>query len=430
VCKLSHFDDKNEIKDTNDNNELESNHEDNSTEINYSDEDFVIEENVEQTVSKYELSEELERLQANFNKQVKKRFISGTLAGVILGSAITFGATYAFLPNILSIRGISFSGNVQEITINPTQDLTVYSAVARKVMPSVVGITTIALQRDQFYGVRQVSGVGTGVIVDARGYILTNSHVIGDGNVEEVIVLLNDGKQLKAEVLWNEISLDLAIIKVEGQDLTVAELGDSDLTEVGEIAIAIGNPLGLTFERTLTQGVISGLNRTITVDAAGETIENLMQTDASINPGNSGGPLLNAKGQVIGINTAKISTGEGLGFAIPINIAKPIVDQFIEKGEFTRVYLGIQGVNIDVFESATRQEAPVDSGVYVIQIIEDSVATKYGIQPNDVIIKIGEDKITRMSNLVRSIYKYRPGDETTITVIRNNQEVEIDIVFE
>jgi S1-C subfamily serine protease len=331
---------------------------------------------------------------------------------------------------MLNQRGISFNNAQQQITINPTQDLTVYSAVAKKVMPSVVGITTVALQRDQFYGVREVAGVGTGVIVDARGYILTNSHVVGDGNVEEVMVLLSDGNQLKAEVLWNETSLDLAIIKVEGENLSVAELGDSEEVEVGEIAIAIGNPLGLTFERTLTQGVISGLNRTIVVDAAGETIENLMQTDASINPGNSGGPLLNDQGQVIGINTAKISTGEGLGFAIPINIAKPIVDQFIEKGEFTRVYLGIQGVNMDVFESVTRQKAPVASGVYVAQVIENSVSTKYGIQPNDIIIKIGDDKISRMSNLVRSIYKYRPGDKTTVTVVRNDQEIEIDIVFE
>lgn len=370
-----------------------------------------------------------EEPQRSMKKHRKNRGIISVLIGAILGSVITLGATYAFLPEILKMRGISFSGAQQEITINPTGDLNVYSAVAKKAMPSVVGITTVALQRDWFFGEREVSGVGTGVIVDARGYILTNSHVVGDGNVKEVTVLLNDGRQLKADVLWSEKSLDLAIIKVEGDNLAVAELGDSDQIEVGEIAIAIGNPLGLSFQRSLTQGVISGLNRTITDSSTRDTIENLIQTDASINPGNSGGPLLNAKGQVIGINTAKISSGEGLGFAIPINTAKPIVDQFIEKGEFKRVYLGIQGVDIDVFERATGVDLKAEQGVYVVEVTEDSAALRAGIRPTDIIVKIGDDHINRMSNLVRTIYKYRPGDKTTVTVLRNNEEVKLDLTF-
>lgn len=356
------------------------------------------------------------------------KLISMVLIGAILGSAITFGTVYNFLPEILNMRGIALSNSEQEITINPSEDLTVYSAVAQKVMPSVVGITTVELQQNWFYGVQEVPGVGTGVIIDSRGYILTNSHVIGDGNAEEIKVLLNDGRQLEAEVLWHETSLDLAVIKVEGDNLKPAELGNSDETEVGEIAIAIGNPLGLTFERTLTQGVISGLNRTINVGNGG-SIENLIQTDASINPGNSGGPLLNSKGEVIGINTAKVSSGEGLGFAIPINIAKPIVDQFIENGEFTRVYLGIQGIDVDSFEAATGMKLPIDEGVYVFRVTEDSSALEYGINPGDIILKLGDDEINNMSSLTRAIYKYRPGDETTVTVLRNDKEIEIDIVF-
>lgn len=398
--------------------------------MNPFDDEDKIKSDEEKQVLENTSDQEMLAFKDGFRKDSRKRFISGTIAGIILGSAITLGATYAFLPEMLSMRGISIGGIGQPITINPSNDLTVYTAVAKKAMPSVVGITTVTLQRDWYSNVRKVPGVGTGVVVDQRGYILTNSHVVGDGNAEEVMVLFNDGKQLKAEVLWNEKSLDLAIIKVEGDNFLAAELGDSDNTEVGEIAIAIGNPLGLTFERSLTQGIISGLNRNITVDNAGTTIENLMQTDASINPGNSGGPLLNSKGQVIGINTAKISTGEGLGFAIPINTAKPIVDQFIEKGEFTRVYLGIQGVEIEVYEGATGKKAASDYGVYVVQLQENSVATKYGIQNEDIIIKVGEDKITRMSNLIRSLYKYRPGDKTTVTVIREGKETKIDIVFD
>ncbi len=370
----------------------------------------------------------------NSQKNVRRKgrsVISIVLIGAILGSAITLGITYAFLPDILNSRGIFLdrTPRQQQITINPAEDYTVYSAVAKKAMPSVVGITTVELHRDWPFGLREVSGVGTGVIIDKRGYILTNSHVVRDGKAREVKVLLSDGEQLKAEVLWSETSLDLAIIKVEGNNLSVAELGDSDEIEVGEIAIAIGNPLGLNFQRSLTQGVISGLNRTITDRASGITIENLIQTDASINPGNSGGPLLNSKGQVIGINTAKITSGEGLGFAIPINTAKPIVDQFIEKGEFTRVYLGIQGVDLDYFETITGVKLPVDNGVYVFQVEGNTVASKYGIKVGDIIIKIDDTDINKRSDLIRTIYKYRPGEKATITVIRENKEVKIDVVF-
>ncbi len=367
-------------------------------------------------------------------KRRGRSFISMVLIGAILGSAITLGITYVLLPDILSSRGIHL-GDIsppqqQHITINPSEDHTVYSAVAKKAMPSVVGITTVELQGDWLFGMREVAGVGTGVIIDKRGYILTNSHVVRDGNAKEVKVLLSDGRQIAAEVLWNEKSLDLAIIKVGGNNLPVAELGDSDEIEVGEIAIAIGNPLGLSFQRSLTQGVISGLNRTIEDSISGTSIENLIQTDASINPGNSGGPLLNSRGQVIGINTAKVTSGEGLGFAIPINTAKPIVDQFIEKGEFTRVYLGIQGADIDAVETLTGVRLPVDNGVYVFQITENTVATKYGIMVGDIIIKVGDADVNRRNDLVRAIYKYRPGEETTITVLRENREIKIDVVFD
>ncbi|AOY78240.1 2-alkenal reductase [Clostridium formicaceticum] len=347
--------------------------------------------------------------------------------GAVLGSAISLAVTYMYLPEILQ-QGGTINLPAPNVTIEPQQDLTVYTAVAEKAMPSVVGITTVTLQRDVFFGTRRASGLGTGVIVDARGYILTNSHVVGDGDVEEVMVLLHDGTRLPAEVLWYERTLDLAIIKVEGGNLTPAELGNSDELKVGEIAVAIGNPLGLNFERTLTQGVISGLNRSIPL-GQGQTIEDLIQTDASINPGNSGGPLLNALGQVIGINTAKIQTGEGLGFAIPINTAKPIVDQFIEKGEFTRVLLGIRGINADAFEGFTGTRLAVETGVYVVEIEANSVAERYDLRPGDVVIGIGEHKVETMGHLIRELYRYRPGDATTIQIVRNEREMEIEVVL-
>ncbi|KAB3532175.1 serine protease HtrA [Alkaliphilus serpentinus] len=350
------------------------------------------------------------------------------LIGALLGSGITMGAGYYYLPEVLNMRGISLAGNQQQITIEPTEDLTVYTAVAKKAMPSVVGITSTTLQQTVF-GVRKAPSLGTGVIVDDRGYILTNSHVVGDGDVEEIMVILHDGQQLPAKVIWNEISLDLAVIKVEAENkLPVAELGDSDSLEVGEIAVAIGNPMGLNFERTLTQGVISGLNRIIQMET--DTIENLIQTDASINPGNSGGPLLNARGQVIGINTIKVRTGEGLGFAIPINTAKPIVEQIIETGEFTRVYLGITPINVEDFENATGVDLSIDSGIYVVRVFEDSPAERFGLLAGDVILKIGEAEVKTVGSLLRELYRYRPGDEVVLTVNRGNEEVEIEITFD
>ncbi|SMP58729.1 serine protease HtrA [Anoxynatronum buryatiense] len=354
------------------------------------------------------------------------------LAAVLAGAVLSFALFYAMLPTLLQVRGIATGGGNQgsSVVIQPHEDLTVYSAVAQKAMPSVVGITTVQMQQGFFSGPQRSEGLGTGVIVDERGYILTNSHVIRDGQADEVMVLLHDGSQLPAEVLWFEQSMDLAVIKIEGAvDLVPAELGNSDELIVGEIVVAIGNPLGLNFERTLTQGVISGLNRSIAV-SQNQIIDNLIQTDASINPGNSGGPLLNARGQVIGINTAKIQTGEGLGFSIPINTSKPIVDQFIERGEFRRVYLGIRGFNAENVEDATGVPLSVDKGVYIVEVVPESAAEVADLRPGDVVIALGDQPVQTMGELIRELYKYRPGDETTVTYLRNTREETVTIVLQ
>ena len=360
-------------------------------------------------------------------KESKIKIITIALVSALVGSLLSLSTVYFFLPEILQHRGVFTGSNLQSIVIEPRHDVTIYTAVAQKAMPSVVGITTITTQTDRFFGTRRTPSLGTGVIVDERGYILTNSHVVGDGNADEVSVLFYDGSRLNAEVLWFDKTLDLAVIKVDGSGFISAELGDSDGLEVGEIAIAIGNPLGLNFERTLTQGVISGLNRSIATQT--HTIDNLIQTDASINPGNSGGPLLNHKGQVIGINTAKIGGGEGLGFAIPINTAKPIVDQFIEKGEFTRVYLGIRGVNVSEFEAMTGSKLQAETGIYVFEIMENSVAEKHDLRAGDVIVGINSNKTNTMGDLIRELYKYRPGDEINVNILRNGRSETITVKF-
>ncbi|KXG77477.1 serine protease HtrA [Thermotalea metallivorans] len=323
------------------------------------------------------------------------------------------------------LQGADTDLQSQIVMIAKEEHLDGIPAVVKKAMPSVVGVTTVTVEEDRFFGLRKGRSVGTGVIVDSRGYILTNSHVVNDGRTHEVTILLHDGKDMKAEVLWCDPTLDLAVLKVDGQNLPVATLGNSDRIVVGETAIAIGNPLGLAFERTVTAGIISGLERSIPVSDF-HSIEGLIQTDASINPGNSGGPLLNGKGEVIGINTAKIRSGEGLGFAIPINIAKPIVDEFIAKGEFTKVYLGMKGVNAQQYARNYGSILGAKEGVLVYQVVPNGPASKAGMQAGDVITAINGEKVPSMTRLARILYKYRPGDKIKIEVVRNGQLVTLE----
>ena len=233
----------------------------------------------------------------SYNKPPKKRsffsyFIVGLIGAIIGGVLSVYVApTYLYgkilpMPEIFVRRE---TGPINEINITPTEDISTVTAVAKKTIGSVVGITTVQEIRE-FFWARDAEGVGSGVIIDSDGYILTNSHVIGDGNAKSITVLIENRDKMPGKVLWYDAALDLAIVKVDARDLPVADLGDSDLLEVGQLAIAIGNPLGLDFQRSVTSGVISGLHRSIRVDQY-NVIEDLIQTDASINPGNSGGPL-------------------------------------------------------------------------------------------------------------------------------------------
>lgn len=313
------------------------------------------------------------------------------------------------------------------INITSVENIDTVAAVARKAVSSVVGITSVQMQRELFW-TRPVEGLGSGVVVNSNGYILTNSHVIGDGEAKDINVLFESGEQMEGKVLWFDPALDLAIVKVNATGIVSADLGNSDLLEVGQLAVAIGNPLGLDFQRTVTSGVISGLHRSVKVDQY-TVIEDLIQTDASINPGNSGGPLLNSKGEVIGINTAKIQTGEGLGFSIPINIVKPIVKEVIDKGKFNNVYIGFQGREVEVYERQYGVDLKADSGVVVIEILPDSPAASSDLKPLDIIIKIDNEPVESRINLRKLLYNYRVGDKATLTVNRDGKEIKIPITF-
>jgi len=357
--------------------------------------------------------------------------IVAIIAAVIGGLITSYIAPNYLYGKILPLPDIyknpSAGGNINEIQISPTDDINTVSAVAKKGVGSVVGITTVVVQREWFWE-RPSEGVGSGVVISSDGYILTNSHVIGDGEARSINVLFENGDTIDGEVLWHDSALDLAIVKANVGDAQVAELGDSDNLEVGELAVAIGNPLGLDFQRSVTSGVISGLHRSIKADEI-NVIEDLIQTDASINPGNSGGPLLNNKGEVIGINTAKIQTGEGLGFAIPINTVKPIVDEVIEHGEFKNVYIGFEGMDLKVYERRENKELNVDSGVVVENIIPNSPAAEAGLKSQDIILSTDGNSVESMIGLRKILYNYTIGDKAVLKINRNGKEMDLEVKF-
>ena len=383
--------------------------------------------------SETETDEEPEQNTSSSPQHKKKRPKAKKVIAVILIVVLCAGAGFGGGLAAITLSGYTIQGD--NITINPDDSVNTAEAIATKVLPSVVGISTSTKVTYQSWNGQEEglqSGVGTGIIIDEDGYILTNSHVVSDGTAETITVGLSDGRELSGKVLWNDKSIDLAIVKIEATGLTAAELGDSDEINIGSYAVAIGNPLGLDFERSVTAGVISGLNRTITVsDGQTETtMDNLIQTDAAINSGNSGGPLLNAKGQVIGINSAKAQTGEGLGFAIPINTAIPIIESVLESGSFQRVYLGIKGGSVAEYQAAyPDQKLASDTGVIVTDFLTNSPAKAAGLEKGDIIVAVNDDAIENMTDLISTLLKYQSGDKVNVKVVRGDETMTIKVTL-
>ncbi|OGO79329.1 MAG: hypothetical protein A2Y23_00900, partial [Clostridiales bacterium GWB2_37_7] len=251
---------------------------------------------------------------------------------------------------------------------------------------------------------------------------VTNAHVVGT-NPRELTVYFMDGQEMTAQILWQDTTLDMAVIKVDAKNLPYVELGDSDKIDVGETAIAIGNPLGLRYERTVTQGIVSGLNRSIRVSER-DIMEDLIQTDAAINPGNSGGPLINSEGLIIGINTAKASA-EGLGFAIPVNIAKPIVRQLIEEGKFEATYMGIGLLDREI-AGYLDTNIVIKKGIYITSVLAGYAADKAGLKPEDLITHVDNIEVNTMIKFKSILYSKKPGDKVTIRYERENKTYETE----
>ena len=241
-------------------------------------------------------------------------------------------------------------------------------------------------------------------------------------------VTMENGKVYNGNVVWNDEDLDLAIVKISASKLNYISLGDSDNIKIGEKTYAIGNPIGLEFQRTVTSGIISGINRTVKIDEEEKTsyMEDLIQTDATINPGNSGGPLINSKGEVIGINSIKIKEAEGIGFAVPINTIKPIIEKLANTGHFDEAYLGIFAYDKGIV-SYIDSGIELDSGVYVAQISLDGPSSLSAIKVGDIITKIDGITINKMSEIRNYIYTKKPGDEVVLTILRNKKEYSIKI---
>lgn len=323
---------------------------------------------------------------------------------------------------------INKNGQVESSTISiKNNSVSTENAVAKKSLDSVVGITTVGVQENMFFQGRVVEGVGSGVVVSKDGYILTNAHVVQDGKAEKIEVLLTNGKKSSAKLLWYDTTLDLAVIKTDMTGLKPVEMGDSDKVQIGDKAIAIGNPLGLDLQSTLTSGYISGKDRTITLQN-GLQMDGLMQTDAAINSGNSGGGLFDQEGKLIGINTAKASA-EGIGFTIPINVAKTIVDNIVSGGSFEGVKLGISGVDVKTFQQATGQKLSIDKGIYVVEVVRGSSAQKAGVTRGDIITKVNGKEINTMSSLKKALLEVRPQQNGKITVYRDGNTKDLDIEF-
>jgi len=272
------------------------------------------------------------------------------------------------------------------------------------------------LMRDQFFHVHPIQGIGSGVIIDAKGYVATNRHVVMDSR--EIFVTTIDGKKFSGEVVGTDMTSDTAVVKMDAKGLQAVELGDSDRLKVGQLVIAIGNPFGFILGGpTVTIGVVSALGRNI--QAEDRLFENLIQTDAAINPGNSGGPLLDSGGKVIGINTAMIPFAQGIGFAVPINTVKKVVEELITYGRVIRPWLGVAGLNI-TNELASYYDLPVKEGILIARIVPQGPADEAGLRDGDIILSVDNVAVKNMEGLQKAIQGKKVGSEVTLLVQRGD----------
>jgi serine protease Do len=286
-----------------------------------------------------------------------------------------------------------------------------------KVSPSVVSISTARTMRYDLFNTVEVKGVGSGIIMNPEGYVLTNNHVIE--GTRKVDVFLSDGKKYEGLVIGTDPSTDIGVIKIDGHNFYSGEFGNSDELRPGQMAIAIGNSLGLSGGPTATVGVISAVKRNI--QSPQGILENMVQTDAAINPGNSGGPLIDSNGRIIGINNAIIPYAQGIGFAIPINTAIDVANELLEYGRVVRPWIGIIGLDMNP-ALASYYNLGSDHGALVVRVNEDSPADHAGLRPGDIIVQIEEILVKGVEDVRNAIWKRKVGEKIRIKVIRKDEQ--------
>jgi len=376
-----------------------------------------------------------------------KKLLIYVLAIILLGGSALFGAmaggviVYRLMSqeqsavvatsSPSSIEVVPATSNTQTLTVNTTDVETAITQAVQNVGPSVVTVVATIPGQQTFFGPTGVeTSTGSGIFISSDGYILTNNHVIEGANQYQVIYA--DGSQQDATLVGTDQYSDLAVLKVTGTVPAVANLGNSDALNPGETVIAIGSPLG-DFKNTVTVGVVSATGRSID-SGLGYSIDGLIQTDAAINQGNSGGPLVNLAGEVIAINTLVVrnsgtgTVAEGLGFAIPINTARAVSDQIIQKGYVSRPYLGISYQPITPRVAAI-YHLPVQYGVYITDITANSPASQAGLQVGDIITAIDNTSLDETHAYVNTLFQYSAGDTVTLTIMRNDNQIEVQVTL-
>lgn len=300
------------------------------------------------------------------------------------------------------------------------------------VSQSVVGISKLKNNDASIFSANFSTelGIGTGIIVSENGYILSNSHVTGE-KYSSCYVTLENGNVYTANVVWSDTDLDLSICKINANGLTPVIFGDSSSVRVGQSVYAIGNPIGFEFRRTVTSGIISATNRTIRIqeDDLDSYMTDLIQTDATINPGNSGGPLLLADGTVIGINTVKVTSAEGIGFAVPTNVIIPVINSFIASDTFSEAYIGISAYDSNVIPYLSNSPSSFSSGIYVVQFTSASPAASSDLKVGDIINSVDNIELFTMNDLKAYIYSKKPGDTIIFNISRGKINKDISIVL-
>jgi len=350
-------------------------------------------------------------------------YFSFGILGILLGAILIYGLCAFFFPGEPEDLSIEPVINLPEERISePVSSDSNLADIVELVMPAVVGINRhIYVSRFGEQSLQEAES-GSGVIISSDGYIVTNQHVIE--NTDKITVLIPDIGRYDAEIIGTDALTDLALLRIQTDDLTSMTLGDSDIIRVGETVFAIGNPLGY-FQQSVTAGIISAVGRQVRVPGS-EYVYTFIQTDALVNPGNSGGPLVNLKGEIVGINTAKIALVgvEGIGLAIPSNTVKRVISDLKEHGRVIRPHLG---VIIDDWIDYSGLEP--EKGVVIVDVATDSAAGKAGFLPGDIIVSIDGQDVLYLAQLFDRLFSYYPGDTITIVYFRDGQKAEVVVTL-